>query len=178
MSIIYLSLVLLIILMIVGIVGFYLWDKRKEIKDILIVRKHARKKDKLLIDYWRIDEVFITRSEHKNKMVHEYTWVHCEESELYQQDYLKAEKWMDQLRYVGVPVYVRLHNFKCLDTTKMENPNRITSSVMYNVYQAQNMKRYISGMTKVQFAPIDIKSLGVMIPVIIGIALGMLYFLR
>ena len=177
MTPIYLILILLIIMIIAVPVVMFLWDNRKEIKDIIEVRHHARKKDKLLIDYYRLDPIFLGNIDHRNKMVHEMKWVHTTEEELYKSDYLKAEKWMDKFRYIGVPVFVRLHNFKILDPQQMDKPNKITSSVMYNVYHAQSMKKAISGMTKLQFAPIDVKALGVMMPVIIGIAIGMLYFL-
>lgn len=177
MSIIILLMIIVLVAVIALVAGLFVWDHRKDIMDIKDVRKHYHRKDKLLIDYWPIDEIFQQNVTHKNKMDRTIRWVNCDESDLIHQEYLIAEKWMTELRYIGIPVYVRLHNFHIIDPAKLEEPNEMTSSIMYNVYHAQTIKRYISGMTKVGFAPMDVKSLGVLLPVVIGLAIGLMYFI-
>lgn len=177
MSPVYLMMILAVLLIVSLIVGIWIYDHRADIRDIREVRRHARHREKLVIDYWRIDEVFQPNNVHKQAMRSAREWTMASDEALIGQGYLRAEKWMSELRYVGIPIYVRLHNFKIIDPTTLPKPNRLTSSVMFNVYHAQNMKRYISGLTKIQFAPMDLKSLGLLIPVIIGLAIGLLYFL-
>ena len=87
--------------------------------------------------------------------------------------YYKAEKWMDELRYIGIPVYVRLHGFK-----KPEEKNRITPTVLHNVWRSRTANKFMSGMmTKIGFNTMDVKTLGILIPVAIGIVIGMFYFM-
>ena len=64
----------LIILIIAILVIYYVWSYRAQIKDIHRVRKHARAGDRLLIDYYRIDDVFIL-SHQTNQVKEVYTWV-------------------------------------------------------------------------------------------------------
>ena len=91
---------------------------------------------------------------------------------------------MKDLRYFHVPVFVRIHNMSLIDPekewqrSKLDKPNKLTSSVMYNVYHNQNMKRSISGMTKINFATMDLKSLGVMMPIIIGVIFAIFFIMK
>lgn len=182
--------ILMMILLLVGVIAFafgsYLWDHRKQIIEIHRVRKHYRKKDRLCIDYWRIDDIFIRDTAHHNKAEPRFTWVPKETTDesLYRAGYLKAIKWMDDLRYVGIPVFVQLHNFKLIDLERdwkeigLDRPIKMTSSTMYNVYKNESMKRNISGLTKINFAAIDVKSLIVLLPIIIGVVFGCMYLMK
>ena len=95
---------------------------------------------------------------------------------------MKAEKWMTQLRYIGIPVFVKLHNFKLIDPREdwqklgLLRPNMITTSVLCNVYRARTVKKYISNMLgKVKFAEMDVKVLAFIIPIVLGVAVGVFY---
>lgn len=185
MSIIYFMLIAVIVIIVAALVGLWLWDHRADIKDIREVRKHYHKNDKLVIDYYRVPTVFVTDT-YKNRAEPRIRWVGAEtsESDLYLAGYLKAEKWMEDLRYLGVPVFVQLHNFKIIDPEKdwkkleLKKPNKMKSSTMYNVYHNQNMKKNITGLTRINFATIDLKSLAVMLPIIIGVVFGLLYVMK
>lgn len=85
---------------------------------------------------------------------------------------MKAEKWMDELRYIGIPVYVRMHGF-----VKPAEVNQVSPVVLYNVHRSRAIKGFISGMTKISFAEMDMKTVGMLAVVAVGIGLGMLYFM-
>ena len=178
MSTMTLIIILAIVIAVATVVVKFMIDHKKDIKDIREVRKHKRNGDALLIDYWRTDEGFVT-THHKWWFRKTTKWTHESDEEIYLQGYYQTDRWMTDLRYFGVPVFVKLHNFKIIDPEQLPEPytNRLTSSVLYNVYHAQNMKRYIAGLTKIGFAPIDLKGAAVVIPVIIGLAIGVFYFM-
>ena len=177
----------LLIFMILYIIGGIIWDHRRDIKDILAVRRHYHKKDALLIDYYRLDQAFgpypgswmdDVKSWHPKG-----TGVEDPYEEVYRMGYDRAEKWMSQLRYLGVPVFIKLHNFtiidpETMDETKFGQRNRITSSIMYNVYKARTSKRFIEHiMARVKFAEMDVKTLGLIIPIVLGLCIGVAYFM-
>lgn len=178
----------LLVFMILYIVGGIIWDHRADIKDILKVRKHYHRKDALLIDYYRMEPVLGLYGG-KNWMDDVRKWhpkgASIEEpyEEVYRMGYDKAEKWMSELRYIGIPVFVRLHNFDIIDPATMDEErygqrNRATSSIMHNVYKNRTAKRFVDHiMAKIKFAEMDVKTLGFVIPIIIGLAIGMAYFL-
>lgn len=154
----------------------FAYDHRKDIRDIRQVRKHKRDGEALLIDYWRIDSIFIN-NHHKWWQKKTMQWTKESDAEIYKMGYYSADRWMTDLRYWGVPIFVRLHNYKLIDPSQPPYKNRLTSSVLYNTYDAQTTKRFISGLTKLGFAPIDMKGAAVVIPVIIGIGIGVFYFM-
>lgn len=167
--------------------GFYK-DHRDEIQHIRSCRKHARRKDALAIDYWRMDPVF-GLDDHRQWMDDTMRWVPKGKNfdepyeDLYREGYMSAQKWMTQLRYFGVPVFVRLHNFKTIDPRTMDEnitgypTNELTSSIMYNVYSAKTVKRFIDNLSKISWAEMDIKGLGLIIPIIIGVGVGCVWLL-
>ena len=178
----------LLIFMILYIVGGIIWDHRADIKDIFKVRKHYHRKDALLIDYYRMEPV-LGLYKGKNWMDDVRTWhpkgVSVEEpyEEIYRMGYDRAEKWMSELRYIGIPVFVKLHNFSILDPATMDEGiygprNRATSSIMHNVYKNRTAKRFVDHlMAKIKFAEMDVKTLGLIVPLVIGLAIGVAYFL-
>ena len=178
MSPLMLMIILLIVVVVLAVAAVFAYQHKEDIKDIKDVRKHKRGGDALLIDYWRMDDVFVT-THHKWWFRKTERWTHESDEEIYLQGYYMTDRWMTDLRYFGVPVFVRLDNFKLIDPEQLPEPytNRLTSSVLYNVYHAQNMKRYIAGLTKIGFAPIDMKSAAVVVPVIIGLVIGVVYFM-
>ena len=167
--------------------GFYK-DHKVAIQHIRSCRKHAHKKDALCIDYWRMDPQF-TLSDHANWMDHSMKWVPKGDNPddpyegIYREGYMSADKWMTNLRYFGVPVFVRIHNFKVIDPRTMDEKeigyprNQLTSSIMYNIYKAKTIKKYIDSLTKLKFAEMDIKAWAFLIPIILGIGVAAAYFL-
>lgn len=187
----YLILIIVILIMVAMIVYMGIDILRQhwaQIKHIAQCRKHYHKKDALAIDYWRMDELF-GLDDHRQWMERRMKWVpkgsYIEEpyEDLYRQGYMRAEKWMPQLRYIGIPVFVKLHNFKIIDPKTMDEritghaPNRLTTSVLYNVYKARTLKKAIAGFGKIKFAEMDVKALAFIIPIIIGIIIAVAYFL-
>ena len=141
----------------------------QDVKDIIEVRGHHRKNEVLLVDLYREKDYIGTHW----RMRERRTFSTLSEAQIRSMGYMDADKWEDRLRYLGFTVYVRLHGF-----TKPPEPNKITSSTLWNVYNSRTVNRFIAGiMTKVGFAPMDIKTLAILIPVAIGIVIGMWYFM-
>ena len=163
-----------------GSFGMMDFKKSKEI------RKHIRNKEKLLID----------RTPHPDKphvyINHEH-WTTASTSDIYADGYYKAINFKDEIAYYGAKVFVRFNGFNVLDPEKMtyhdiaqirdeepaaiEKPNYITSSNLYSFYCSEVVKRFMDGMTRISFAPIDMKMLIMIGAVAVGLAIGMAYFL-
>lgn len=175
MSIITLITILIILVFIIG-VGIYLGiEYKEELKDIKKIQIHRKDKEALLIDIYR------TGMGTLHDPTHQYfrqtkSWIRCHTAEdkekIYRLGYMEAEKWLDDLRYVGIKTYVRIHGFSA-----PPEPNKITSSVLYNVYSSRSVSKFISGIARINLSTMDMKTIGVLIPVAIGIALGMVYFM-
>ena len=180
-----------IFLIMIGILGYLFYDVFKrwlpQIRHIISCRKHKKNKDALVIDYWKMDPAF-NLDDHRMYMDRRMRWepigAYIEEpyEDLFRQGYMRAEKWMSELRYVGIPVFVKLHNFKLIDPRTqwkelgLPRPNLITTSVLCNVYRARTVKKYISNMLgKVKFAEMDVKVLAFIIPIVLGVAVGVFY---
>lgn len=186
----YLGLIILIVLM-VGLIAFMAIDTLRQywtqIKHIRECRKHYHAKDAYVIDYWRLEQPFALDG-HRQWMDSTKKWVprgdYIEEpyEDLYRAGYMKAEKWMPQLRYIGIPVFVKLHNFKIADPRTMDpsvtghKRNRVTTSILYNVYKARTLKRAIAGFGKVKLAEMDTKAMMFIILAIVGIGIAIYYF--
>lgn len=154
------------------------------------IRKHISNKEKLLID----------RTPHPDKphtfINHEH-WTAASLSEIYADGYYKAINFKDEIAYYGAKIFVRFNGFNILDPETMRyynlemiseegaeqkesgqrNPNHITSSNLYSFYCSEVVKRFMDGMTRVAFAPIDTKMLILAGAVVVGLVLGMAYFL-
>ena len=175
--------------------GIILWmlrdilkQYRAQLKHIAECRKHHKNKDALAIDYWRMDKSF-NLDDHRWWMDKTMRWVprgnYIEEpyEDLYREGYLKAEKWMPELRYIGIPVFVKLHNFKLCDPRQhfseiSGKPCLITTSVLYNVYKARTLKKAIAGLGKVKLPEMDLKAMAFIIPLILGILIAIFYLMR
>lgn len=80
---------------------------------------------------------------------------------------------------------MRLHGFTVLDLGDEETakrfgyskPNRIGSSAMHDFLKSNTLSRFVAGFTRVGFAPIDLKMLAIVGPILIGVVLGMVYFM-
>ena len=167
--------------------GFYK-DHKADILHIRECRAHYHKGDALCIDYWRMDGPF-GLDRHRRWMEVTRSWVPKGDNPeeiyegIYRAGYLSAEKWMTKLRYYGIPVFVKLHNFKIIDPRTMDEArigypqNKITSTILYNTYKARTVKKWKDALSKVSFAEMDLKGLGIFLPLIIGLAIGVAYFM-
>lgn len=162
---------------------------KAQIKHIVECRRHYHAKDALAIDYWRVGDRDVFRlDDHRQWMDRTMRWVpkgdYIEEpyEDLYRSGYLRGEKWMSQLRYIGIPVFVKLHNFHIIDPLTMDEEavghrrNKLTTSILYNVYKARTLKKAIAGFSRIRYAEMDVKALAFLIPIIIGIAIAVGYF--
>lgn len=112
-------------------------------------------------------------------------WTTLKQEELIPQGYIVIQKFKDKLRYAGIPVYIRLNGFVVLDLGDVETaknfgyskPNRIGSSAMHDFLKSNTLSRFVAGFTRVGFAPIDMKMLVIVAPILIGIVIGMAYFM-
>lgn len=163
-----------------GSYGMMDFKKSKEI------RKHIKNKEKLLID----------RSPHPDKphvyINHEH-WTTASDSDIYADGYYKAINFKDEIAYYGAKIFVRFNGFNVFDpelekyltldeineqsANFMERPNHITSSNLYSFYCSEVVKKFMDGMTRISFAPIDMKMLIMAGAVVVGLVLGMVYFL-
>lgn len=123
MSMLFLYIVLgMLIITIVILAVWFCWDHRAQIHDIREVRKHYHKKDALLLDYYRTEPV-MSPDKYRDYMTVTKGWMPIDKENVdepyakaYMNGYYIAEKWMSNLRYAGIPVFVRIHNFKLCDT--------------------------------------------------------------
>lgn len=99
------------------------------------------------------------------------------DSHIYEMGYLKAINFKDEVAYYNAPVYVRFNDMSAKDPRAMDPPILINSSNLYSFYCSETTKRFMDGMTRISFAPIDTKMLVMVVAIAIGIAIGMAYFL-
>ena len=154
------------------------------------IRKHIKDKEKLLID----------RMPHPDKphtyINHEH-WTSASEESIYQDGYYKAINFKDEVAYYGAKIFIRFSGFNVLDpetkcyyridnleaekepaqSMKDVKPNHITSSNLYSFYCSEVVKKFMDGMTRISFAPIDLKMLIMIGAVVVGLVIGMAYFL-
>lgn len=112
-------------------------------------------------------------------------WAKHKEEELIPLGYIFLEKAKSDLRYLGIPVYFRLSGFTVIDVSDNETAkkyglpraNRIGSSALHDFLKSNTLSRFMAGFTKVGFAPIDVKMLMVVAPIVIGVIIGMAYFM-
>ena len=150
------------------------------------IRKHIRNNEKLLIE--RMPHPLIPHTYFN----HEH-WTTASVSDIYAEGFYKAINFKDEIAYYGANVFVKFSGFNVLDPEKMvyydieqireeqraeiEKPNYITSSNLYSFYCSEVVKRFMDGMTRISFAPIDMKMLIMIGAVTVGLVIGMAYFL-
>ena len=134
--------------------------------DFFAVREHARKKHAVLMDFYMQDnKIYTLRRE----------WTELPADWIYQQGYYLGDKFQTEIKYYGVKTYVRFHNWKQCNAA--DYGNFMSSATLYDYLKSDTSTRFISGMTKLTFAPIDLKMIIVALPIIAGIIIGMLYFM-
>lgn len=184
--IILIGIILLMIILIVYMGIDILRQHWAQVKHIAECRRHYHDKDALAIDYWRTDDIFSLDGssqwmDRTMRWVPRGTNIEQPYEDLYREGYYSAEKWMTELRYIGIPVFVRLHNFRIVDPRTMDpevtghERNQITTSTLYNVYKARTLKKAIGGFTKIKIADMDIRAMAFIIPLIVGILIGVIY---
>lgn len=127
--------------------------------------EHIKNKDAMLLDYYRDGHNYVLKR----------CWSDLDATSIYSLGYLKAEKFQTKLIYTNTPTYVRFHGWERCDATQYGN--YMTSAVLYDYLTSDSSARFISGMTKINFAPIDMKMIMIALPVIAGIIIGMVYFM-
>lgn len=137
-----------------------------ELSEIAAIRRHIRQHDKLLINI-SVDIGGINRYHRSERWTDETA-----ESIIYN-GYTKGINWHDEIVYYGANTYVRLLGFQEAPQTG----NLETSGTLCDYYSSDASKQFQAGMTKVSFAPIDTKMLIMIVPIVIGIILGMAYFM-
>lgn len=128
--------------------------------------KHIINKDAMLLDYWAQEDGAYTLIK---------KWSNLPKDWILQMGYLTGEKFQTDLKYINTKTYVRFHNWKLVDPA--EKNNFMTSATLYDYLKSNSCENFISGMTKISFAPIDLKMVMVAAPIIIGIIIGMVYFM-
>lgn len=93
-----------------------------------------------------------------------------DQQHLRSQGYLKAEKWMEEMGALGMPVYVRFVNWPQVDAKQYGNLE--TSSTLHDYYKSNAMQKWIRGFTKIAFDPLDTKTLAGVAVVAVGGILG------
>lgn len=95
------------------------------------------------------------------------------------------QKFKDELRYAGVPCYMKLHGFSVIDLSDPETaekfgfdkPVKIGSAEQHDFLKSNTLTKFMAGFTRVGFAPIDVKMVIMLAPIVIGLILGMAYFM-
>lgn len=129
-------------------------------------RNHIKNKDALLLDYYmQPDRTYIL----------DKTWSSEPSENIYKLGYLKADKFLTEIKFYNTKAFVKFHDWKVCDAAK--HGNFMTSATLYDFLKSDSSSRFIAGMTKISFAPIDLKMLILAIPVILGIIIGMVYFM-
>ena len=150
------------------------------------IRKHIRNNEKLLIERKPHPSIPHTYINHEH-------WTTASVSDIYAEGFYKAINFKDEIAYFGAKVFVKFSGFNVLDPEKrvycdieqireeqpaeIEKPNYITSSNLYSFYCSEVVKRFMDGMTRIAFAPIDTKMLIMVGAVTVGLVIGMAYFL-
>lgn len=99
------------------------------------------------------------------------SWSDMKKETLARLGYREAVKFLDDLRYTGAKAYILMINFK-----EAEAPNAETSSTLADFYMSDAPADFQKGLTKTNFPKLDVKQLMLIIPIIIGLVLG-IYFL-
>ena len=87
--------------------------------------------------------------------------------------YLPAKGYKEEFRYFNTKVYVKMEGFKVFDIRNSDDPNYETSSTLDDYFQSDSQKQFMQSMSKVSFAPLDMKKLGMIGMVGAGIILGL-----
>lgn len=82
--------------------------------------------------------------------------------------YYRAENYLDTIYGLGMPVFMKLHNFKEADAgTNME-----TASTQRDYFDSNIDKKMRTGFTRVKINEMDAKTLGLIICIAAGAILG------
>lgn len=133
--------------------------KKESLKETL---KHSFDKEKYLIN--------LIYDPDTNTYERYDSWTALSKENIYRMGYKDAVKFHDDLRYSGVKTYVRLSGF-----SEADQPNKETSSTLADFWYSDAARDFQKGLTQTKFASLDMKQIMVMIPVVIGLVLGIFF---
>lgn len=134
------------------------------------IRRHIHNNDKLLIDYY-------PETNGKKRYYRFERWTSEPTEEIIRKGYLKGINFHDETKYFGAKIFVKFSGFQQFDINQLQKPIKVTSSNLYSFYCSETQKRFMDGMTRIAFSPIDTKMLIMIGAVAIGGILGMMYFM-
>lgn len=82
--------------------------------------------------------------------------------------YFRAENYLDTLYGLGMPVFMKIHNFKEADA----GTNQETSSTLRDYFDSNIDKKMRAGFTKVKLNEMDVKTLVLIVCIAAGAILG------
>lgn len=85
-----------------------------------------------------------------------------------QMGYFRAENYLDTIYGLGMPVFMKIHNFKEADA----GSNMETSSTLRDYFDSNIDKKMRAGFTKVKFNEMDVKTLALIACIAVGGILG------
>lgn len=88
--------------------------------------------------------------------------------------YLPARGYKEEFRYANTKVYVKLVGFKVYDIRNCDAPNLETSSTLNDYFMSDAQQNFLKGMTRITFAPLDLKKLGGVALIGVGILFGLI----
>jgi len=95
------------------------------------------------------------------------------ESVLINNGYKIAYKFNDKLEYAGLPVYLRIKNFKEYQLT--DKDPRDTASTLHDFWRSNTIEKYKKGLSKIaKVGQVDIKMIGIIV-IVIAIAAGFIF---
>ena len=92
---------------------------------------------------------------------------HKTEAELITQGYVRAYGYVDEMRYFGIPVYMKLSNFREYKLDPEKDP-RDTSFTLDDFYHSNTTEDFKKGLSKLmRGSQMDIKMIGVIVLVLV-----------
>lgn len=88
--------------------------------------------------------------------------------------YVPVKNYKEELRYFNTKVFMKMEGFKVYDIRADEEPNLETSSTLDDYFESDAQEKFMKGMNKVAMPPLDMKKLGMMAMVGIGVVFGFL----
>lgn len=137
----------------------------QDLKVNLELLKHNLRGEKMVIEYTLVE---INPSKPSVHTTSRFTTQ--DQAHLRAQGYLKAEKWLEDMGAVGMPVYIKFVNWPQVDAA--EYGNLETSSTLYDYYKSNAMAKWLHGFTRIALDPLDTKTLAGVAVVAVGGILG------
>lgn len=88
--------------------------------------------------------------------------------------YVPVKNYKEELRFMNTKVYMKMEGFKVYDIRADEEPNLETSSTLDDYFESDAQEKFMKGMSKVALPPLDMKKLGMIAIVGVGVVFGFL----